>query len=956
MATRRGGDDASRLYERDVAVATLESAVAAARRGEGRAVFLEGEAGLGKTTLLEVARDRHGAGLALRTARGNAMERDLPFAFMEQALGFFSPPSSEWNEADNAASTEVGAEWEALGRRTEVYALARSRLRRLANDGPVLFLLDDIHWADPDSLRLLLYLVRRSAQLPVALVGSLRPWPSEARMAIGQLAAEGQTLVVHLPALSEPASAQLLESLTARALEGDQAQRAWRLTDGNPLLLVEAARVLRDDGRLPASDGGVRTSAASTLLLSHVAGLPPDAVGVAQAAAALGRSFLLGVLQTVSGLEREAFAEAFDITVAAGLLRGDGAGRGAFHHELVAASIDKDTPPARRRLLHLRAFEHYVDVGDEESAVPHVLAGGLVVDPRVGPLLARAGARALRDGAVETGLTHLRRAVEISDPAASDGLLESLADALFLAGHFDEALGVYRRLLARVLDAEHQATVATKEARALVYSGHLDEAMAVFERLIADAIAAGDGRRVAPLLVERGHAIWETGGPAAAEASLQVADGLDLPTPHREPLEGLRATFRFHIGDLSGLPELERQATAARQMSLAGHSPDPGLSTNSFMQHVAASAALERFDEAEMYVRVGLEQFAGAGALLPSVPLRLQRIGILLMRGALAAAMAELDDVNEELDVGSLLLPYFLQMRARALCFMGDFIGSARARREAMGLAGGHTWFVAIALGMAEGHALLFNGEAERSSDVFARIETVAADHGVGNPGILMWPTGAIESGLAAGRLDQVARVLDTLKTQTRDFGTAWPQLLAFGGRAGLAAAAGDDEAAERLYEQALAVPCAVLLDRLGVAVRYGRWLRQHHQSRRARPVLADALRTAEGLGARPFADAAHAELAAAGGRRRRAGTGTGTGPGGSESGGGALTVQQARVAELAVTGATTKEIAQALHLSPRTVESHLAAVFVRLSVRSKSELRRRRAEFEPQLGLGARP
>ena len=108
--------------------------------------------------------------------------------------------------------------------------------------------------------------------------------------------------------------------------------------------------------------------------------------------------------------------------------------------------------------------------------------------------------------------------------------------------------------------------------------------------------------------------------------------------------------------------------------------------------------------------------------------------------------------------------------------------------------------------------------------------------------------------------------------------------------------------------------------------------------------MLAEALETAEALGARPYAEAAHAELVTAGGRRRRK---AGAGPEGAEPAAGVLTVQQARVAELAVTGATTKEIAQSLHLSPRTVESHLGAVFVRLGVRSKSELRRRRTEFD---------
>ncbi len=949
LATRPGGGTVARLYEREEALDALDAAVRAALRGAGRAIFFVSEAGQGKTSLLSVARQRYGDAMTSRTARGNAMESDLPFAFAEQALDLLANPGGASGVSlDADGEGEPGGEGEsgvdALGRRTELFAVARRRLRGLADEGPVLLVLDDIHWADLDSLRLLLYLVRRSAQLPVAVVGTLRPWPPEAMTAISLLAAEGLAEVVRLHPLSEPASADLLESLTTGALEAEQVERAWRLTAGNPLLLIEAARVLRADGRLPDTGRSEPITGASTLLLSHVAGLPPDAVNVAQAAAALGQGFSLGVLEAVSGLPPEAFAQAFDVTVLAGLLRSDGPGRGVFLHELLAASIYEDTPPARRRLLHLRAFEHWVSLGDEESAVPHVLAGGLGDDPRSGPLLARAGSRALRDGAVETGLAHLRRAVEFSGPAAPDDLLESLADALFLAGHFDESLLVYRRLLAQPLDDARRASVSTKEARALVYGGRIEDAMAAFERLIAEAVRDEDVVRLIPLLVERGHAIWETAGPVAARASLAVADELSVPAPLAEPLSGMRGAFAFHTGDLSGVPELKRQAVEARRMSLAGQIPDPGPSTNVFMQYVAVCGAMERFDEGETYVQAGLDQYKGVGALLPAVPLRIQRIGILVVRGALASAMAELDDVAEELDVGSLLLPYFLQLRARALCFLGDFDGAARARQEALRLGGGHTWYVAVALGMAEGHALVFGGEAEAASDVFARIETLALDHGLGNPGILMWPAGAIEAGLDAGRPDQVARVVGVLEAQTRDFDISWPRMLALGGRAGLAAHEGDEPAAARLYEEALALPCAVPLDRVAIATRYGRWLRQHHRAVQARPVLAEALETAEALGARPYAEAAHAELVTVGGRRRRK---AGAGPEGAEPAAGVLTVQQARVAELAVTGATTKEIAQSLHLSPRTVESHLGAVFVRLGVRSKSELRRRRTEFD---------
>lgn len=129
-----------------------------------------------------------------------------------------------------------------------------------------------------------------------------------------------------------------------------------------------------------------------------------------------------------------------------------------------------------------------------------------------------------------------------------------------------------------------------------------------------------------------------------------------------------------------------------------------------------------------------------------------------------------------------------------------------------------------------------------------------------------------------------------------------------------------------------LSVPSA--LDRARVLLRHGSLLRRSRRQLRARPVLAEAVRIAEARGALPLAALAREELQAAGGRRHRTGAGAG------------LTAQETRVARGAATGATMREITDALFVSPRTVETHLANIYRKLGVASKSELRRRQAEF----------
>jgi DNA-binding NarL/FixJ family response regulator len=150
-------------------------------------------------------------------------------------------------------------------------------------------------------------------------------------------------------------------------------------------------------------------------------------------------------------------------------------------------------------------------------------------------------------------------------------------------------------------------------------------------------------------------------------------------------------------------------------------------------------------------------------------------------------------------------------------------------------------------------------------------------------------------------------------------------------GATGCAAAGGEDEQAERLYQEALAVRGTSPLDRARIALRFGAWLRRRSDVLAARPVLAQALQLAEACGAAPLAGKARAELAAAGGRRRPEGRDEDR----------SLRPQEARVADLAVTGATVKEIALARYLSPRTVETHLTHVYRKLGVSSRTELRK---------------
>jgi hypothetical protein len=211
-----GQSRSRQLHERDEAIKAVSDAFVVVRSGGGVCLFFVGDPGQGKSTILRMASERAEAeSFSVLHASGNSMETDLPFAFAEQFFGYFS-------DADEAVLGAIGGsegadpesmrvpDGEALGRRAQVYALARTRLRQQAERVPTLIVLDDLQWADPDSLSLLSYLIRRLADLPVAVVGALRSWPPGALDACALWQSEGLAEVVTLNALSEGAT-QLAE-------------------------------------------------------------------------------------------------------------------------------------------------------------------------------------------------------------------------------------------------------------------------------------------------------------------------------------------------------------------------------------------------------------------------------------------------------------------------------------------------------------------------------------------------------------------------------------------------------------------------------------------------------------------------------------------------------------------------------------------------------------------------
>src|SRR5262249_13666755 len=213
------------MLERDAVMAAIRGLLRDALGGRGGTLFVAGEAGLGKTTVLRYAVAAAGDRFRTGTGQADVGEAALPFGLIGQAL---DPLLGSQAATTGTAQAPAGSFYAVL-----------ARLRQAASQ-PLFLGLDDAHWADPDSLTLLRLICRRITELPVAVLVTARPWPPEALRAGEELAASHLAAVQHLAPLSAGAARAMLQGAV-----GDERDRVAALCAGNPLLLGQVAAALR---------------------------------------------------------------------------------------------------------------------------------------------------------------------------------------------------------------------------------------------------------------------------------------------------------------------------------------------------------------------------------------------------------------------------------------------------------------------------------------------------------------------------------------------------------------------------------------------------------------------------------------------------------------------------------------------------------------------------------------
>ncbi|HEX8123047.1 MAG TPA: AAA family ATPase [Solirubrobacteraceae bacterium] len=922
-----------RLLEREEELRRLTGAVEEAAAGRGRMVFVEGAAGIGKTRLLECVREAaRERGVDVLSARASELDRDFPFGVVRQLFeGRVSSSPALLRGAAALAEPLVGGApapgGDALSDFHGLYWLVAN----VAEVGPAALVVDDLHWADPRSLRFLRFLLPRLEELPVLVAVAARPGePGADREALDALAADPATLVVR----PEPLSVASVAELAAGALgdaEPSFTDACREATGGNPFLLRELLRELASEGVAPSGDGVevVRQLAPPTVaraVLVRLGRLGDDAVALARAVAVLGDGTPLSRACAVAGLT----ASGADVAAALGGADILAPARPlAFAHPVLRAAVYSDVEAGALAALHRRAAEVLAAEGAGADAVAvHLLATEPSADPFVVATLREAAARALARGAAPTAVACLRRA--LAEPPAADergDALFELASAEVEAGSPVEAAGHYEEAVRVTSDPRSRALHARERAVALMAAGRGDEAFGLMERAMSEV------EDVDPdlALVLEGNLVG-------------IARG------QRERIGWARERLERHRGRLTGATRGERLL----------------LGTQAHLDAFSRSCRTPASELADVAERALADDRLVDDALSPPM---LFALDVLMLADRIEPARRVLDRAVEDARRRGSAPSFAFSsgMRCGLLARQGDLVSAEADGRGWAEPAFEQGWFLAQPNGLGSLIAVLIDrGELEdaewvarhtRIADgrpsqslalsrvMHARARLLAAQGDVGaareeigrlGPRRARWntyptlvPWVLVAPALAGDDPEQERAEADAMLREARDWGT--PRAIGMALHAsGLLE--GGDRGIELLTEA-----CAVLddspapLEHARALCDLGAALRRSNRRADARLPLRRALDLADACGARPLAERARQELRAAGGRPRRP----------RMSGVDALTASERRVAELAADGLSNPEIAQALFVTTKTVEGHLGSAYRKLDIRGRAELPR---------------
>jgi DNA-binding CsgD family transcriptional regulator len=883
------------LIGRDPEQRLIESLLEEARNGASAALLIRGEAGIGKTALL----DHAGVSSGFRTLRcaGTEPEHDLTFAGLDQLLrplhaliGRLPDPQA------SALQCALGIGGEPVEDRLLLGLATLNLLAEATGEGPLLCVVDDLQFLDGPSAQALLFAARRLGAESVVMLFGLRDDPGS------WFEAPGLSQLTLAP-LSEADARELMGSAREATLGQSARRQLLQRAGGNPLALLELPVEDADGAGATGLDGAFR---------ARVAGLP-SATRALLLLAAVSES---EEMRTWSELARlgDLPPEARRPGSEAGLI-GD-LDTVVFRHPLARTAVYNASSQGEKAEAHRLLAS---GASDPLARALHLAAAASEPDEALAAELEEAASAGTRRGAFASAAGALERSAELStDSRARVQRLIASAQANLDAGDSHAAARLAEQALAGAHTASERAALASVKGSLELQLG---TPAAAYEVLLAGAhaIAGEDPAGALELQAQAMTPAFVAGWPERAFSEAQ-AFLADLPATGR-PHEAFLRLFLSSTVSAEDEPRDAARSRLAEALRSGAGSEDVRLMVWAAM----ASAYLgELHSGVELATRaVALARAAGSFNTLP----------IALLGSARFAVNASAYEAAEECAREGIDLTHQLEQENLETCFSAILVRCLAARGQidecrelgavTLNRALAHGLTAAaddVRLGIAELELSLGHGAAARDM-----IDAVAHPlfRLVGTPTL-------VEATLLSGERDAGPETFDALvqlAEQAQD-----PARLAVLTRIE-ALLAPSAEVAEPLFLAALSRQRehAEPFQRARTELAYGEFLRRAQRRSEARVQLRAALATFEGLNTPLWAERARAELEATGITARKRDPST------LDS----LTPQELRIAKLVAGGATNRDVANQLFLSPKTVEYHLRKVFLKLGVSSRVELAR---------------
>jgi DNA-binding CsgD family transcriptional regulator len=901
--------------DRDLERGALDRLLDEVRAGESRVLALRGEAGVGKSALLDYLTES-ASGCRVVQAAGNEYEAELAYAGLHQLCA----PMLELRERlpapqREALETAFGLAVNPPPDRFVVGLAVLGLFSEVAEKQPLVCVVDDAQWLDETSALALAFVARRLFAESVGLVFAIRE-PSEAP----ELRGLPELLV---GGLGEDDSRALLASALPGRLDERVRDRLVAESRGNPLALLEVPR-----GFTPAElAGGFGLPDVTPLpnmieqsFRRRLEPLPTETRRLLLTAAAepVGDAALLwrAAERLGVGLGAAGPAEAvglFEIGV-----------RVRFRHPLARSAVYRAAPLHERRDVH-RALADATDAElDPDRRAWHRARAAEGPDEAVADELERSAGRAQARGGLAAAAAFLEQATALTPDTVRRGMRAlAAAEAMLRAGAFDKALVLLTTAEEAPLDALPSARIDLLRAQIAFATSHGTGAVSL---LLAAAL------RLEPLNDELARETYLEAVSAAKHAG-RLDNGASVaevaraarqlpPTPHPRRmgdllLEGLSVLLTD--GYAAAIPSRQRAVRAFRSNELT---VEEGLR----WLWLASSDAAELWDDESWSVLVARHvDMARATGALSVLPLTLHSQAVAhVLAGELDAAaslLAELDTVEQA--TGMSLAPYAALALAAWRGHESEVVHLIEATLDEI-VARGEGVGVLIT---QWARAVLANGLGRYDEAVLAAREAAEHPH---DPAPASWGLSElVEAAARSGQPELAADAFERLEVITRLGDTDW----ALGIQARARALRSDGDAAEHLYRDAIERLARTRLrgELARAHLLYGEWLRRENRRVDARAQLREAHDMFNRIGAEAFAERARRELRATGETARKR----------SDGARGVLTPQEAQIAQLAQNGLSNPEIGAQLFISPRTVQYHLHKVFLKLEITSRNQLAR---------------